>query len=99
MRKFRQIYERPTCLAAASLLRVWSSDRVLLTLPAVLVAPRAVRAGGQGGQYEEGQEEHDKKGQQGQDEEGQGGHDEHGHQGHDEKDQGQDENQTNLTLT
>ena len=53
MEKFRQIYERPTCLAAASLLRVWSSDRVLLALPTVLVAPRAVRAGGQGGQYEE----------------------------------------------
>merc|ERR1719494_300315 len=33
------------CLAAASLLRVWSSDRVLLALPAVLVAPRAVRVG------------------------------------------------------
>merc|ERR1712107_469709 len=35
------------CLAAASLLRVWSGDRVLLALPAVLVAPRAVRVGGQ----------------------------------------------------
>merc|ERR1712107_363875 len=33
------------CLAAASLLRVWSGDRVLLALPAVLVAPRAVRVG------------------------------------------------------
>ena len=75
LKKFRQIYERPTCLAAASLLRVWSSDRVLLALPTVLVAPRAVRAGGQEGQYEEGQEEHDKKGQQGQDQEGQEEHD------------------------
>ena len=75
MRKFRQICERPTCLAAASLLRVWSSDRVLLTLPAVLVAPRAVRAGGQEGQYEEGKKQHDEQSQQGQDEEGQEGHD------------------------
>jgi len=33
------------CLAAASLFRVWSSDRVLLALPTVLVAPRAVRVG------------------------------------------------------
>merc|ERR1712047_153486 len=34
-----------SCLAAASLLRVWSSDCVLLALPTVLVAPRAVRVG------------------------------------------------------
>ena len=41
-----------------------------------------------------------KKGQQGQDEEGQEGHDKHGlKQRHDKKDQGQDENQTKLTLT
>merc|ERR1712107_372981 len=33
------------CLAAASFLRVWSGDRVLLALPTVLVAPRAVRVG------------------------------------------------------
>ena len=41
------IWVRLTCLASASLFRVWSSDWVLFTLPTTLVTPSTIRAGGQ----------------------------------------------------
>ena len=41
------IWVRLTCLASASLFRIWSSDWVLFTLPTILVTPRTIRAGGE----------------------------------------------------